>query len=64
MFYRLTRFLFGWQLQKFVHVYKQLADMYKTTVQQVVLSLNDKVISSNACPKDLGITVADIIGKF
>ncbi|XP_045601228.2 NFATC2-interacting protein [Procambarus clarkii] len=48
-------------LQKFSHLYQELAERFSVSVSQIVLSYKDKVISSELCPKDLGITIADII---
>lgn len=47
--------------QKFSHLYQELAQRFSVNVSQVVLSHKDKVISSGQCPRDLGLSIADII---
>ncbi|XP_069938090.1 NFATC2-interacting protein-like [Cherax quadricarinatus] len=48
-------------LQKFSYVYQELAERFRVSVSQIVLSHKDKVISSELCPKDLNLTIADLI---
>lgn len=51
-------------MQKFSHVYQMLAERFSVGVSQIVLSHNDKIINPELYPRELGLKVADIIGKL
>ncbi|XP_042888965.1 hepatoma-derived growth factor-related protein 2-like [Penaeus japonicus] len=49
------------KMQKFSHIYQVLAERFSVGVSQIILSHRDKIIDPEICPKQLGLTIADII---
>merc|ERR1739838_1219201 len=49
------------RLQKFLIIYQKLAESYGVSVNNVLLSHKDRIVSPESCPADLGVTAGDIL---